>query len=239
MIKVDVKDLNTVYVVCKRQRGQHFFVYHSRQVTTTSATSANRYTDKAQAEAVALEWKTKQKCRFKVEPLSKFLVNDFTVNYYSYNDKIEDKISISSRPLSVDAVSKYKRNFSSSIEHRKKDILNNIEGDIQNKKNYIAGKDKALADAQARYEERIAYANKELLDSRVQISTDVANATAKIEEFTKFKEQVSEVNFDNLIEPFKTKTDSNMQVLFGKKHEENTLTTQDGVSTMILLGRKP
>lgn len=224
MIKFDVKNLDNIYVVVKRKQGINYFVGRSSWVTQSYVSKATQFEDKAKAEESAKKWTAQQKAKFKVEPLSKFMVNNFTLAYNRYTDKVEEKVTVNSRPVSVNEVTRWKKDFQLELNNKRKDVVTSINSDILKLDQQIAASDKEVEAMKQRHiKELEEYANE------TQQKRDT------IEKYKVLAHAVEQLDIDSQLEQFKTKTDNTMKTLYGKKIADNTLTTQDGKMMLLPL----
>ncbi len=227
MIKFEVKNLDAIYVVVKRKSGVNYFVGRSSYVTQSIVSKATQFDDKTKADEAAKKWTIQQKSRFKVEPLSKFMVNNFTLSYNRYASAVEEKVSVTSKPMALHQITHMKRDFQLELNNKRKDVIISINTDILKLDEQIAKSDKEVEAMKQRHLKELE---------------DYANETQQkrdtIEKYKTLAQTVEQLDIDSQLEQFKTKTDNTMKTLYGKKvAEDNTQQTFQG-HTMILLPLK-
>lgn len=215
MIINNAKNLDEIYVVCKKVKASFFFVGYSYAVTKSSVTQARQYATRPEAEEVAKKWTEQQKKKFKVEPLSKFMVNDFKIEFNRYRS-VHDCITVTSKPVSVNYIKNFGKNFSIDLQNRKNDIVRDISTKISDLKREFENEERDIAEKIKQHENR-----------KLALIKDS-------EAFELLKNEVDSLDFASLTEGLKTKTDTTINTLYGKKEVPKEAT----VETMILMPRK-
>ncbi len=211
MIKFDVVNLDNIFVVTKRMSGIDYFVSgRSTAVTYTNINRAYRFATREEAQKTADTWTLKQKKRFKVQPLSKFMVNNFSISTNRYADKVEEKVIVSSKPMPISNVMKWKHDFQLELNQKRSNIVADLNQEV------------------LRLDQKDKEQRQELERMQMQIEKDIAERGVRKEQYKLLAKEVEAFDIDQHIEQFKTKTDNTMKTLYGKKVTENTLTTQDG-----------
>ena len=218
MITNNAKNLDEIYVVTKKVSGRHFFVGYSFSVTKSSVNQAKQFTVKSEAEEVCKNWTTQQKKKFKVEPISKFMVNDFKIEFNRWKS-VDECITVTSKPVSVNHIKNYGKNVNLDLQNRKNAIISDISAKISDIKRDFESEERDIAEKIKAHEAR-----------KLSLIRDS-------EAFEKLKIEVNALDFTTLTEGLKTKTDTTINTLYGKREVPTTTATAvDG--TMFILPKK-
>lgn len=221
MFKVWAKNLDQVYVVCKKQKGQYFFVANSSQKTDSFVTKACTFDNKVDAQKEADVWTKAQKVKFVVEPLSKFMANNFTAKFDQYSRviSVESKLE----PLSRLKRTGSKGDINHDLENRRSTIINGMNVAI------------SQINSDTEWRRKRLILEKESHDKVIEeLQKAIAINDEKLKDIVAKQEELKNVDLNSIIEPLITKTDKAIKVLYGKESKAIEITNTGCVSVSIL-----
>src|SRR6267154_248660 len=107
MVKTNILPIKNSWIVCKRVKKTPYYYRGPNYLqTSTSARQAEKFTIKSTADTICKELNDKRQgkgYKFRVESSEKHFVNDFTLNFYSWNEQVVHKNELKS----IQFVTKY------------------------------------------------------------------------------------------------------------------------------------
>jgi len=195
MIKTNIKTIKGSYIICKRVRKKpYYYRGDNYSQTTTTAWKALQFQDKAQADAKAKEINDKRKGghKFRVEASEKHFVNDFKIQYNTWNKEL----IVSNDLKAIQDVTERRYKVTQTLNDKKPDVVKVLEMQIK-------------AHSEQKEKNKLHF-------EQQQVAIDQT-----INNFKQIIEVINGIDLDKTyVEPNLTPGDRTMAVLFGTKTKE-------------------